>query len=332
MTSSQTAQDRAADPVIRGPAPAEIPRVLHLFQNRLLPPQARLLAAERTKPIERFVAAAAWWVEGTTGRFHLACQPGVDRTANTGPVIERVVEESCRAGLETVQYAELLPTEHEWAEVLRAHGFNRLRSERSFEVAYRDAWTRVMRLHQKYQSRIPQEWWTDAIQHHPPEVILDLIAPYRLLPPAEVRQYWQAGNAGGFDLELSCILFDGQRPFGAFLARRWSEIIYIEVQVVQVPNARLRSLGDLCLLYHDARRVGPDGPIRWIRFRSGETEHRQTANLALRMGGREVPPRHVFGRRLTCNPTPNPGPEVGNPKEIQRPRSEAEESVDGVLQ
>jgi hypothetical protein len=70
------------------------------------------------------------------------------------------------------------------------------------------------------------------------------------------------------------------------------------VQVVQESNPRLRSLGDICLIYHDAVRVAPDGPIRRIQFRSGETEHRQTANLALRSGGRELPPRHVFARKL----------------------------------
>ena len=76
------------------------------------------------------------------------------------------------------------------------------------------------------------------------------------------------------------------------------EVIYIDVQVVRQSNPRLRSLGDLCLLYHDAQRVGPDGPIRWIQFRSGETEHRQTANLALRMGGPELAPRHLYARML----------------------------------
>jgi len=193
---------------------------------------------------------------------------------------------------------DLIPADLEWAEVLREQGFERLRSERSFEVAYRDAWLRVMRLHQKHQAGIPAKWRTEPIRQHSPELILDVIAPHRLLPPAEVRQYWQGNATAGFDLDMSCILFDGQRPFGAFLARRWNDLIYIDVQVVQESNPRLRSLGDLCLLYHDAQRVGPEGPIHRIQFRSGETEHRQTANLALRMGGRELPPRHVFAKKL----------------------------------
>ncbi len=298
MTTPLMANTVSSDLAIREPAQTELERVLYLFHRTHLCAEARLLAAVRSRPIERFVAAAAWWPGGRVGLFKLACQPGENRAAVAGLLVERVVECARRGGLETLHYADLLPADHEWAEVLRGQGFERLRSERSFEVAYRDAWLRVMRLQQKHRSGIPAKWRTEPIRQHSPELILDVIAPYRLLPPAEVRQYWQGNAAAGFDLDLSCILFDGQRPFGAFLARRLNDVIYIDVQVVQESNPRLRSLGDLCLLYHDAQRVGPEGPIHWIQFRSGETEHRQTANLALRMGGRELPPRHVFARKV----------------------------------
>jgi hypothetical protein len=102
----------------------------------------------------------------------------------------------------------------------------------------------------------------------------------------------------GFDLDLSCLLFDGERPFGAFLTRRMREGLCIDVQVVRQTNPRLRSLGDLFMLYHDAQRVPADGPIRWIWFRSGANEHRQTANLALRMGGRELARCHLMAMAL----------------------------------
>ena len=200
--------------------------------------------------------------------------------------------------MQTLQYADSLPADHEYVEVLRGQGFQKVRSERFFDVPVCNVWTRVMHLYQKHQSEIPTGWRTDPIRLHPPEVILDLIAPHRLLPPPEVRQAWQPNAALGFDLELSCILFDRERPFGTLLLRHIGDLLQVDVQVVHEPNPRLRSLGDLCLIYHDALRVAPDGPIRRIQFRSGETEHRQTANLALRMGGRELPPRQVFGRNL----------------------------------
>jgi hypothetical protein len=298
MTTSLMSNAGTPDLAIREPAPVEVARVLHLFRNAPLSPEARLLAAMRSRPIERFIAAAAWWPEGTIGRFQLACQPGVDRAAVAGVLIDRLADCARRAGMKTIQCATLLTDDNEWFGILRSHGFECLHSERSFDVSYRDAWTRVMQLHQKHRAQIPAGWRTDSIRQHPPETALDLIAPHRLMLPTEVRNYWRADSQFGFDLDLSCILFDGERPFGAFLTRRMGEGLCIDVQVVREPNPRLRSLGDLLMLYHDAQRVAADGPIRRIWFRSGQTEHRQTANLALRMGGRELSRCHLMAKVL----------------------------------
>jgi hypothetical protein len=298
MTASLINSTWTPDLAIREPAPAEVERVLHLFRNVPLSPEARLMAAARSRPIERFIAAAAWWPEGTIGRFQLACQPGVDRAAVAGVLIDRLADCARRAGMKTIQCATLLTDDNEWFGILRSHGFECLHSERSFEVSYREAWTRVMQLHQKHRARIPAGWRTDSIRQHPPETALDLIAPHRLMPPAEVCNYWRADSQFGFELDLSCILFDGERPFGAFLTRRMGEGLCIDVQVVRETNPRLRSLGDLLMLYHDAQRVAADGPIRRIWFRSGQAEHRQTANLALRMGGRELARCHLMAKVL----------------------------------
>jgi len=292
------------DPTIREPAPAEVERVLHLFRNVPLRPEARLLAVVRSRPIERFIAAAAWWPEGTVGRFQLACQPGVARAVVAGLLLDRLAEGARRAGMETIQYATLLTDDNEWFGILRLHGFECLHSERSFEVPIENAWKRVSQLHQKHQSQFPAGWRADSIRAHPPEAVLELIAPHRLMPPAEVRNYWQADAQSGFDLDLSCILFDGERPFGACLARRMGEGLYFDVQVVREPNPRLRSLGDLLMLrrmftvYHESLRLSAAGLIRWLWFRSGQTEHRQTANLALRLGGRELARCHLMAKAL----------------------------------
>jgi len=203
------------------------------------------------------------------------------------------------AEMKALESADVLSEADEWMWILRGEGFEGVRSERLFEVAYRDAWMRVMQLHKKHQKQIPSSWRTEPIRRYAPETVLELIAPHRLMPPAEVRTYWCANSAPSFDPDLSCILFDGQRPFGAFLLRRMGDLLYIDVQVVREANSRLRSLGDLCLLYHDAQRAAPGGAIQRIQFRSGATEHQQTANLALRMGGRELSRRHVFGKQLT---------------------------------
>src|ERR1039458_5066856 len=89
MTASQMSNAGTPDPTIREPAPEEVERVLHLFRNVPLPPEARLLAAVRSRPVERFIAAAAWWPEGTVGRFQLACQAGVDRAVGAGLLFYR---------------------------------------------------------------------------------------------------------------------------------------------------------------------------------------------------------------------------------------------------
>jgi hypothetical protein len=292
------------DLLIREPSQTEIERVLHLFSNARLPKDARLLAAARSRPVERFVAAIAWWPEGKTVRFQLACQPGVARAGVIGLLVDRVGELACLVGLETIQCANLLTDDNELLQILRSHGFYCLRSERSFEVAYEDAWKRIMRIHQMRQSRIPASWRARPIRELSPEIALDVIGSHRLLPPAELRAYWEKKAPGGFTLDLSCILFDGERPFGAFLARRFGDIYYVDVQVVQENNPILRSLGDLYMMYrmlvlHDeALRAGTDIPIRCLKFRSGEIEHRQTANLALRMNGRELPPQRVMARAV----------------------------------
>ena len=88
MTASQLSNAGTPDLAIREPTPEEAERVLHLFRNVPLFPEARLLAAVRSRPVERFIAAVAWWPEGTAGRFQLACQPGVTRAA-VGRIVNR---------------------------------------------------------------------------------------------------------------------------------------------------------------------------------------------------------------------------------------------------
>jgi len=298
MTPFQSSNAGLADSALGEPAPAEVGRVLHLFRNAPLSPEARLLALQRSQPIPRFIAAAAWWPEGTNARFQLACQPGIARAAVAGLLLDGLADAARKAGVATLQYANLLTDGDEWFGLLRARGFACRHSERSFEVAYRDAWQRVMQLYQKHRSRIPAGWRTEAIRALPPEAALALIAPHRLMPPAEIRHYWRADAQAGFELDLSCVLFDGERPFGALLTRRVGDGCYVDVQVVLEANPRLRSLGDLLLLYHGIQRLDPGGPVRWLWFRSGQTEHRQTANFALRMGGRELARAHLLARPL----------------------------------
>src|SRR5208282_3960072 len=151
---------------------------------------------------------------------------------------------------------------------------------------------------QKHGPRIPTAWRATPIRELSPEIALEVIGEHRLLPPAELRSYWQASFRGGFTLDFSCILFDGERPFGAFLARRMGDVCYGDVRVMREQNALLRSLGNLFMMrqmmvsHARALQAGKAVPFRWLRFRAGESEHRETARLALRMGGRELAQAH----------------------------------------
>ncbi len=286
------------DLIIRAPRADEMTRAVYLFRNCLLRPQSHLLAALRTQPVERFVAAAAWWIEGTFGRFQLVGQPGPPHFHTFELLIRQVLRAARDAGAQALHYADLLGEQDEWCEVLRKTGFGPLRPNRFFEVRYRNAWIRVMRMVNRYQAAIPPDWRTEYIRQHSPGLASDLIGRYGLLPPTELRYYWQAGSPVSFDLDASSFLFEGSRPVGVLLARRGKGVFFVDVRVVQLENRRLRALGNILLFRHMAELCGPAEDIHRLQFHGGEVEHRETANLAFRMGGCELPPRYIFSKPL----------------------------------
>ena len=283
---------------LRAPRVEEQERAAYLFRNVGIPAQAFVLVAVRSRPVERFVAGVAWWMEGDIARFRLQFPPGVALPDAGVALIGRAEEGARAAGAKMFYYADLVPGSSELCELLQGQGVERLRSERFFEVSAQAARQRVNEAYKKHRAEIPANWRTDCIRHHPPEIVFNLVLAHRLLPPAELTKYWRATTRLGFDLDMSCILFDGNRAFGTLLARRMGEVLFYEVRVVHEANPRLRALGNLCLFYHDTQEAPPEEPIFWLQFRGGETEHRETANLAFRMGGRELPVRHLFVKKL----------------------------------
>ncbi|MGC3958070.1 MAG: hypothetical protein QM813_09070 [Verrucomicrobiota bacterium] len=282
--------------IIRGPKPEEQQRVLHLFRNCTLSPQTQFLLAVKERPVERFVGGIAGWTEGSFARFHLACLPGVAPESIAKQLIDHATETASAAGISKLLYAELLADTNPRSALLQANRFEVMRSERFFQIATEDAMARVRELLHKHADRIPAQWHTAPIRQHPPEVVLELIAPFRLLSPDEVRSQWAAGAFGGLDPDLSVILFDGTKPIGTVLTRRKGDRLYYDVRVVQHENPRLRALANLYIFKANVELYDPANPVRWLEFRGGETEHRETANLAFRMGGTELPPRHVWAR------------------------------------
>ena len=286
------------DVMIREPAPPELGRALYLFRNVRLRPNARLLVAVRSWPVERFVAAAAWWPEANVGCFQLVGQPETLRGEVCERLINQVSENARVSGINVLQYRESVPDSSAWVGILERNGFKQLRSERFFEISCLQAWTRTMASFGQYKTRIPAGWRTESIRHHVPETILDLIEPFRLMQASELHHNWREDSVHGFELELSSILFNATRPIGALLTRRVQDALCVDIRVVRVENKLLSALGNILLFYHMAARQKPGGAISRLQFRGGATEHRETANLAMRMGGLELPSRHIFSKSL----------------------------------
>jgi len=286
------------DLIIRAPTVAEIPRALHLFGQVRLPRQAQLLVAVRSRPVERFVAALAGWPEAEFGRFQLTTLPGLAQPELASLLIEELAKVARAGGLKKLMYAKLLTDDDQETALLRNNGFEIMRSERFFHLPAALAQTRVLHLLEKYREEIPPEWHTESIRDHSPETVFDLIAPYRLMTRQELQSYWELGGQNAFDPNLSSILFDQQQPFGTLLARRKADTLCYDVRVVRHSNPRLRALANLCLFHHCIKKHDLSNPVKSLQFRGGEQEHRETANLAFRMGGTELPVRHVFTKTV----------------------------------
>jgi len=289
-----------SDLIVREPSPTEVGRALHLFRTAPLPRQARIFVAVKTRPLERFIAAAAWWPVGDKLCFRLAAQPGsVARLMACNQLIQHIAECGRALKIGRMNYADLLPDNSEWIPLLKENGFVVLHSERFFEVSARESLVRTMEIAERMRNKFPPSWRTESIRQHPPETILDFIEPCHLMPADEVRERWRDDCPYGFEMNLSAILFDDARPVGVFLMRRSLDMLYIDVRMVRTGNRLLDSLGNVTLLRHTAVTSGPgQGGINRLQFRGGEIEHRKTANLALRMGGNELPSRHIFTRTL----------------------------------
>lgn len=286
------------DLIIREPAPDEIPRAAYLFRHSFLRQESRVLVAVRRLPVERFVAGIAWWIEGAFGRFQLATPSGAPQPEAFELLISQVAAFAQKAGLEGLGCADLLADDDERSKFLRNLGFEPLAADRFFEIGCQDAWVRLMPLCDKYEAHFPSDWRTESIRPHPPELVLNLIRDYRLMSAEELRRYWNVEPPLGFEPDVSGMLFEGLRPIGALLTRAVKDMFFVDVRVVQVENRRLRALGNMLLLRHVALHWKLDGLIQRLQFRGGEIEHRETANLAIRMGGHELPPRYIFAKRL----------------------------------
>ncbi len=261
------------------------------------PATASFLVAIKREPIERIVAALAWWEEGGTLKFQIAHPPGIPALEAAGalvPWMEGLPELADRE----ISHGRLLEEEDELSLWLVGRGYEAGHTERVFEAPSVATYDRTAALLARYAQDFPRTWRSDPIRDHSPDKIWPLLAPYQLIDLESLRRDWAAPGDHGFDPDLSNILFDGDVPLGVLLVRANQVCMAVEIRAVTPVRARLRSLANIALLGHVSRVATPTtSSIRTLAFRAREQDHKETANLALRMGGHEVAVRHIHTLR-----------------------------------
>lgn len=258
------------------------------------PADAQVLIALKQRPVQRIVATLAWWHEAGAVKFLVGHQPGVDAieaAAALVPALESVPE---LAGTD-IAYGRLFAPDEDIAPWLIQRGYRATGTERVFEAPSTTVYDRVQSFLARHGNDLPESWRTESIRHHVPETVWPIIEPYRLIRFDALQRFWKTTGPLGYDPDYSNILFDGETPLGTLLLRNNSVCLAVDIRVVNPIAPRLRSLANLALFAHVARLASP-ATIRTLGFRADEREHRETANLARRMGGREVAIRHIYTR------------------------------------
>lgn len=278
--------------------PEEIPRVRYLFASapKQPPPHAELRVVTRSRPVERIVAALAWWNEGGVVKFLIAHPPGIGTREGARELVPPLEADPRLAGRQ-LEHGCLLAEDDELAGYLAERGYEARHTERVYEAPAAAVRERVEDMLSRYRAEIPCDWRTEPIRAHPPDVVWPLLAPYRLIDPDGLREAWSASGDQGYDPEFSCILFERGSPLGALLVRANAVCLAVDVRVVKPIAPRLRALANMTLFDHIARLATPgETTLRVLAFRARELDHGETSNLAKRMGGREVAVRHIHTR------------------------------------
>ncbi|QDU58946.1 hypothetical protein [Aeoliella mucimassa] len=283
-------------------SPQQQLRAWPLFASQFEQPaaNAQYLIAIKSRPVERIVAALAWWQEPDAIRFLLAHQPGITIEAAAEALVPRLQSLPDLPPLD-LKYAFLLQQDQPPAPWLAAHGYEPRHAERAFEAPSTTVYERVQKFLTRHHNDIPETWHSESIRDHSPETVWPLIEPYRLIHPEALRRFWNTPGEQGYDPDFSNILFDGDQPLGTLLLRNNHVCLAVDIRVVIDIAPRLRSLANLALFAHISRVASPESTgIRTLAFRADEREHRETANLAKRMGGREVAARHIYTREFSA--------------------------------
>jgi hypothetical protein len=211
--------------------------------------------------------------------------------------------DACIAEAEAREYPRLrydaaVASDQLLCAMLEARGFRCVHRVRRFQVDVSEGRARIQRMHERAAQRIPAQWRCVPLGWHRPEEIQPLVERFALMDATEFWRHWHSPG-DRFDPRTSVLLFDGEELIGAMLVRRVPGAFLVEVRAVAMENPRLRALANLALLHASSKDTRNSEDPRICIFRAGELEHRETANLALRMGGREMPAQCAMERTFT---------------------------------
>lgn len=299
-------------PVLRTPHPHEEPRL-----RTFLPAPAGacyLLAAERCAPSpERIVAAAAWWPldGGSAGcRWRVTPRWEADGQTLAGDLLDALSAQAVHAGVRRLHAVDLLPGDGPAAARLAARGWTVASSNEFFEGKTSATWPRVAALYRRLADSADGAAALGHLQVGAPTpvwfpAIFALVSSKGLVPPALLaHRLEQLDRTGGYSRLTSRVLLTaGTSPAlaavllmrmdaaGATIDARVADPAVCAGAGVNVGQANI-------LLLHTVlaglRACGVDT----LRCHAHPGDHRETVNMARRLGAKQVGTACLWQRTL----------------------------------
>lgn len=291
--------------MIRFSYPDELPRIQSILAGSPVPGNAQFIVSVKEQPVERILAAVAWWLEAGDADappgaiFSLHAAGAVDLGDEDLQALLAAVEDAARKeGAHRLLARFSVPEKHPLFQKLTSLGYASVKFDRHFIVPGEIVKSRSIRIYRRVAPRIPEGWKVESIKGHCAEAVFALVAQHGLMPQHEFMNYWDASNRERFEDEYSCVAFEGDTMIGAFLLTRRGEAeLHIHVEAVATEKMAVSHLVAAALRNFSFSHC-VEGFPKVFSWRADSDRHQQTANSALRQGGEERPPQHFLSKSL----------------------------------
>ena len=299
--------------MIRPAYPDELARARALCPSGVIPESAQFLVAVVEHPVERLIAAFPYWplsagndtdAEQTTMEFALhLTHAGNQKKQLMDEALKELETAASNAGASKLRCQASFPDTHPFFKKLTDLGYVIVQTDRHFLVPGETVKNRSIRIYNRLQSRIPENWVMESIRGHTSEDIFSLVVEHQLMSSQKFQQYWDTSNHEHFEEDYSCVMVDkSQTPpaiIGVFLlTQRGDSELHIHVEAVQkgkMSHSRIISTA----LRNDSFSHCSEGFPEHFTWRADSKQHRQTGNTALRQRGEEKPPQHFLEKQLS---------------------------------